>query len=35
MGAVQRGGHAHSFALNIRLPSEQRVNELIEGDPSS
>ena len=34
MGAVQRGaGRAHSFALNIRLPSEQRVNELIEGDP--
>jgi uncharacterized protein (TIGR00730 family) len=34
MGAVQRGaGRAHSFALNIRLPSEQRVNETIEGDP--
>jgi hypothetical protein len=34
MGAVQRGaGRAHSFALNIRLPSEQRVNELVEGDP--
>ena len=34
MGAVQRGaGRAHSFALNIRLPSEQRVNEFIEGDP--
>src|SRR5947208_32032 len=34
MGAVQRGaGRAHSFALSIRLPSEQRVNELIEGDP--
>jgi uncharacterized protein (TIGR00730 family) len=34
MGAVQRGaGHAHSFALNIRLPSEERVNEPIEGDP--
>ena len=34
MGAVQRGaGRAHSFALGIRLPSEQRVNELIEGDP--
>jgi uncharacterized protein (TIGR00730 family) len=34
MGAVQRGaGRAHSFALNIRLPSEQRVNEAIEADP--
>ena len=34
MGGVQRGaGRAHSFALNIRLPSEQRVNEVIEGDP--
>jgi uncharacterized protein (TIGR00730 family) len=34
MGAVQRGaGRAHSFALSIRLPSEQRVNEIIEGDP--
>jgi uncharacterized protein (TIGR00730 family) len=34
MGAVHRGaGRAHSFALNIRLPSEQRVNELTEGDP--
>jgi len=34
MGAVQRGaGRAHSFALNIRLPSEQRVNEFSEGDP--
>jgi uncharacterized protein (TIGR00730 family) len=34
MGAVQRGaGRAHSFALNIRLPSEQRVREGIEGDP--
>jgi uncharacterized protein (TIGR00730 family) len=34
MGAVQRGaGRAHSFALNIRLPSEQRMNETIEDDP--
>ena len=34
MGAVQRGaGRAHSFALNIRLPSEQRVSETIEDDP--
>jgi uncharacterized protein (TIGR00730 family) len=34
MGAVQRGaGRAHSFALNIRLPSEQRVNEIVEEDP--
>ena len=34
MGAVQRGaGRAHSFALNIRLPSEQRANETIEDDP--
>ena len=34
MGAVQRGaGRAHSFALNIRLRSEQRVNETIEDDP--
>src|SRR5207245_6576766 len=33
MGAVQRGaGRAHSFALSIRLPSEKRVNELIESD---
>src|SRR5215469_5009750 len=34
MGAVQRGaGRAHRFALGIRLPSEQRVNEPVEGDP--
>src|SRR5215467_180925 len=34
MGAVQRGaGRAHSFALAVRLPSEQRVDEPIEGDP--
>jgi uncharacterized protein (TIGR00730 family) len=34
MGAVQRGaGRAHSFALGIRLPSEQRVHEPAEGDP--
>jgi uncharacterized protein (TIGR00730 family) len=33
MGAVQRGaGHAHTFGLNIRLPSEQRVNEVVEDD---
>ncbi len=34
MGAAQRGaGRARSFGLNIRLPSEQRANEVIEGDP--
>ena len=34
MGAAQRGaGRAHSFGLNIRLPSEQRTNEIITGDP--
>jgi uncharacterized protein (TIGR00730 family) len=33
MGAVQRGaGHAHTFGLNIRLPSEQRVNEVVGDD---
>jgi uncharacterized protein (TIGR00730 family) len=33
MGAVQRGaGRAHSFALGIRLPSERRVDEPIEGE---
>src|SRR5213596_4416949 len=34
MGAAQRGaGREHSFGLNIRLPFEQRANEVIEGDP--
>jgi len=34
MGAAQRGaGREHSFGLNIRLPFEQRPNEIIEGDP--
>jgi hypothetical protein len=34
MGAVHRGaGRAHSFALNIRLPSERRVTEFVENDP--
>ena len=34
MGAAQDGaGRAHSFGLNIRLPSEQRANEFIKGDP--
>jgi len=34
MGAVQQGaGRAHSFALAVRLPSEQRVDEPTEGDP--
>ncbi len=34
MGAAQRGaGRADSFGLNIRLPAEQRANEIIEGDP--
>src|SRR6266498_2051392 len=32
-GAAQRGaGRKHSFGINIRLPSEQRANEIIEGD---
>ena len=34
MGAAQRGaGRKHSFGLNIRLPFEQRANEIIKGDP--
>lgn len=34
MGAVQRAaGRAHSFALNIRLRSEEQVNETVEDDP--
>ena len=34
MGAAQRGaGREHSFGLNIRLPFEQRANEVIDGDP--
>jgi uncharacterized protein (TIGR00730 family) len=34
MGAVQRGaGCAHSFALGIRLPSEEPVDERVAGDP--
>ena len=33
MGAAQRGaGREHSFGLNIRLPFEQRANEIIHGD---
>jgi uncharacterized protein (TIGR00730 family) len=33
MGAAQRGaGREKSFGLNIRLPFEQRANEIIEGD---
>jgi uncharacterized protein (TIGR00730 family) len=33
MGAAQRGaGREHSFGLNIRLPFEQRANQVIEGD---
>ena len=34
MGAAQRGaGREHSFGLSIRLPFEQRANDIIEGDP--
>jgi len=34
MGAAQGGaGRAHSFGLNIRLPSEQQANKFIKGDP--
>lgn len=34
MGAAQRGaGRENSFGLNIRLPFEQRANEIIHGDP--
>jgi hypothetical protein len=34
MGATQRGaGRENSFGLNIRLPFEQRANEIILGDP--
>jgi len=34
MGAAQRGaGREKSFGLNIRLPFEQRPNEIIDGDP--
>jgi uncharacterized protein (TIGR00730 family) len=34
MGAAQRGaGREHSFGLGIRLPFEQRANEVINGDP--
>lgn len=33
MGAAQKGaGREHSFGLNIRLPFEQRPNEIIHGD---
>jgi len=34
MGAAQHGaGREQSFGLNIRLPFEQRPNEVIDGDP--
>ena len=34
MGAAQRGaGRENSFGLNIRLPFEQRANQIIHGDP--
>ncbi|MBN8710789.1 MAG: Rossman fold protein, TIGR00730 family [Verrucomicrobia bacterium 61-8] len=34
MGAAQEGAGAEkSFGLNIRLPFEQRANEVIDGDP--
>jgi uncharacterized protein (TIGR00730 family) len=34
MGAAQRGaGRENSFGLNIRLPFEQKANEIIHGDP--
>jgi hypothetical protein len=34
MGAAQRGAaRENSFGLNIRLPFEQRANEIIQGDP--